>query len=163
MNTVGRLLERIHEAELELSDDYQAMAERHESDQDVHHLCHTFAKQCAAHAERLRPMAERYGEHIDDEDEGPDPWGVVLDSMRHRASELIHRRPASGLVLLHDLRRLFLGAENVSILWVMAGQTAQAKRDSELLQLVTECHTETEIQVKALVTHVKVSSPQILA
>jgi hypothetical protein len=163
MSEIGRLLERIHDAELELSDDYQAVAERHESDHDVYHLCHTLAKQCAEHAERLGPVAERYGEHIDDDDEGPDPWGVVLDSMRHRASELLHRRPASGMVLLHDLRRLFLAAENVSILWVMAGQAAQAKRDRELLQVVTECHTETEIQVKALVTDIKLSSPQAFA
>ena len=163
MSALGRLLEQLHDAELDLADDYVTVGERHAADQDVYHLCHSLARQCGKHATRLAPAAERYGERVDEDDAGPDPWGVVLDSMRHNASELFGRRPETGIVLLHDLRRLFLAAENVAALWVMAGQAAQAKRDRELLQIVTECHTETDIQVKALMTHIKVSSPQALA
>ena len=163
MSALGSLLEQLHDAELDLADDYVTVGERHAADQDVYHLCHSLARQCGQHAIRLEPVAERYGEHVDDDEGGPDPWGVVLDSMRHKASELLGRRPESGTLLLHDLRRLFLAAENVAVLWVMAGQAAQAKRDRELLQVVTECHTETDVQVKALMTHIKVSSPQALA
>jgi hypothetical protein len=137
---IGPLLVGIREAERRLADDFQAVAARHEADQDVHHLCHTFARQCLDHAERLTPFAQ-----------GTDSWGASLDVTDRGAGEL-----------LDDLRRLFLAAENVSIQWVMAGQAAQAERDRALLQLVSECHTETEIQVKALVTHIKVSSPQAL-
>jgi hypothetical protein len=57
---------------------------------------------------------------------------------------------------------LFLAAEGVSILWVMAGQAAQAARDRELLDVVRSCHTETELQVKWLVARIKVAAPQAL-
>jgi hypothetical protein len=163
VSALGRLLEQLHHAELDLADDYVAVGERHAADQDVYHLCHSLARQCGKHATRLEPVARRYSEHVGEEDDGPDPWLVVLESMRDRASDLLARRPESGVVLLHDLRRLFLAAENVAALWVMAGQAAQAKRDRELLEVVTECHTETDVQVKALMTHIKVSSPQALA
>jgi hypothetical protein len=161
VNELGLLLLRIHAAELDLADDYTTVGNRHEADHDVYHLCHSLARQCGEHATRLEPVIERYGERATDD--GPDPWLVVLGSMRQRAEELFVHPPAPTTALLDDLRRLFLAAENVGILWVMAGQAAQAKRDRELLQLVTECHTETDVQVKALVTHVKVSSPQVLA
>jgi hypothetical protein len=163
VSALGRLLEQIHEAELDLADDYVTVGERHAADHDVYHLCHSLARQCGRHATKLAPSAERYGEHVEEDDDGPDSWGVVLESMRHKASELLGRRPEAGILLLHDLRRLFLAAENVAALWVMAGQAAQAKRDRELLQVVTECHTETDVQVKALMTHIKVASPQVLA
>jgi hypothetical protein len=163
MSALGQLLEQIHDAERDLADDYTTVGERHAADHDVYHLCHSLARQCGRHAERLAPAAERYGEHVDEDDNDPDAWGLVLESMRHKASELFGRRPEAGILLLHDLRRLFLAAENVAALWVMAGQAAQAKRDRELLQIVTECHTETDVQVKALMTHIKVSSPQALA
>ena len=159
---LGRLLERIHHEELELCDDYQAVAERHTADHDVYHLCHTLARQCAEHADRLAPVAERYGEHLEDDD-GPDPWAVAFDTVRHKAVERFHRRPEAPMHLLHDLRRLFLAAENVGVLWVMAGQAAQAVRDEELLQVFTECHTETDLQAKALLTQIKVAAPQALA
>jgi hypothetical protein len=163
VSALGRLLEQLHDAELDLADDYATVGERHAADHDVYHLCHSLARQCGQHATSLAPVAERYGEHVDADDGGSDPWAVVLESMRHKASELLGRRPETGVLLLHDLRRLFLAAENVAVLWVMAGQGAQAKRDRELLQIVTACHTETDIQVKALLTHIKVSSPQVLA
>ena len=44
----------------------------------------------------------------------------------------------------------------------MAGQAAQAARDAELLETVTRCHTETELQVKWLTTRIKVAAPQAL-
>jgi hypothetical protein len=164
VNQIGPLLEQIHDAELELSDDCQAMAERHETDREVYDLCHRVARQSAEHAERVRPLADRYGEHIEEaDDEGPDPWRVELDSMRHRVSELLHRRPASPMVVLHDLRRLFLAAENVAILWVTAEEGARAAGDDELLQLAGECRAETERQAEALVAQIKMTAPQALA
>jgi hypothetical protein len=160
---IGRLLEQIHDAELELSDDCQAVAERQESDREVYDLCHVVARQSAEHAERLRPLADRYGEHIEEaDDEGPDPWRVELDSMRHRVTELLHRRPASPMAVLHDLRRLFLAAENVAILWVTAEEGARAARDDELLQIATQCRTETERQAEALVAQIRARSAEAL-
>ncbi len=158
---LGPLLARLHELESDLADDYRALGERHAADHDVYHQCHVFAEQCRGHAVRIAAHAGRYGESLDPSPE-PGFWSTMLEGVRHKSSELLGRAPQAGLLLLRDLRVLFLSAEEVSITWVMAGQAAQAARDAELLALVRACHTETEIQVKWLTTRIKVASPQAL-
>jgi hypothetical protein len=158
---LGPFLARLHQVEAELADDYRAIGERHAADHDVYHQCHTFALQCERHARALEPHATRYGEEVDD-DLGPGLWSGLLERVRHQTSALVGREPPSGLLLLSDLRALFLAAEEASITWVMAGQAALAARDSQLLETVTACHTETELQVKWLTTRIKVGAPQAL-
>jgi hypothetical protein len=157
---IGSLLARLHELETDLADELRALGERHAADHDVFHQCHTFALQCERHSAALQPVAARYGEEVDDE--GPGFWSGILESARRAASTSVGRVPESGLLLLRDLRKLFLQAEECSITWVMAGQAAQAARDQELLDVVRVCHQETEIQVKWFVTRIKVGSPQAL-
>lgn len=158
---VGRLLERLHELEAELAEDYRALGERHAADHDVYHQCHTFAQQAEQHATSLAAHAERYGKAVDD-DTGPDLWSGLLERARRLGSDALGRRPETGLLLLRDLRTLFLAAEEVSITWVMAGQAAQAARDAELLAAVRSAHAEVELQVKWLTTRIKVAAPQAL-
>jgi hypothetical protein len=152
---VGPLLARLHDAETALGNEYRAVGDQHAGDHDVYHQFHTFSEQCDRHAEKVAPLAESYGGRIGD---GADAsfWSGVAETLsRGSASE-------DGLVLLRDLRRLYLSAEEVSITWVMAGQAAQALRDRNLLAVVRECHVETELQVKWLTTRIKVASPQAL-
>jgi hypothetical protein len=158
---IAPLLARLHELEKELAEDYRALGERHAADHDVYHQCRSFAIQCERHAAALAPHVERYGEEVDD-DVGPDAWSGLLERARHTSSEVLGRAPQGGLLLLRDLRALMLAAEETSITWVMAGQAAQAARDRELLQVVTDCHTETELQVKWFTTRIKVAAPQAL-
>ena len=158
---IGPLLERLHELETELAEDYRALGERHAADHDVYHQCHAFAKQAEKHASALAPAAERYGLAVDD-DAGPDVWSGLLERARRLGSDALGRRPEAGLLLLRDLRTLLLAAEEVSITWVMAGQAAKAARDAELLAVVSDCHVEVELQVKWLTTRIKVAAPQVL-
>jgi len=158
---LGPLLARLHQLETDLAEDYRTLGERHAAEHDVYHQCHTFALQCERHAQALQPHAGRYGEDVDD-DTGPDFWSGLLERARRGSSALLGRAPQGGVLLLRDLRALFLAAEETSITWVMAGQAAQAARDAELLETVTRCHTETELQVKWLTTRIKVASPQAL-
>ncbi|HEY7792552.1 MAG TPA: hypothetical protein VIA10_00945 [Gaiellaceae bacterium] len=157
---IGPLLARLHELETDFAEELRALGERHAADHDVFHQCHTFALQCERHAAALQPVAARYGEDVGDE--GPGFWSGLLESARRTASASLGRVPESSLLLLRDLRTLFLQAEECSITWVMAGQAAQAARDQELLDVVRTCHQETEIQVKWFVTRIKVASPQAL-
>lgn len=46
--------------------------------------------------------------------------------------------------------------------WLIVHQGAQAARDRELLQVSGECQLETELQVKWVLTQIKVQSPQAL-
>jgi len=69
----------------------------------------------------------------------------------------------SGLLLLRDLRNLYLSAQEAEIDWVILAQAAQAVRDRELLQVVSLCHEEAEARGKWLRTRIKESAPQVLA
>jgi hypothetical protein len=140
---IGRLLRQISASETALAGFYRETGARHAEDHDVFHLCHTLAAQCESHAAQLAPFASWDGGEVSAAPGAPPP-------------------KRTGAELLDDLSGLFLAAEAVAILWIMAAQAAQANRDRDLLQLTTDCHTETDIQAKALVTHIKNAAPQLL-
>src|SRR5205085_3223706 len=123
--------------------------------------CQRFAEQCHRHADGLRPFAALHEQELDPADD--DTVGqTTTAALRHKLSELLGRRPESGLLLLRSLRQLYLQAQEVSFHWLIAGQLAQATRDQELLTLVDELHRETLTQIKWLKTQAKVASPQAL-
>lgn len=144
---LGPLLATLRGLEAELAADYRDLAERHAAEHDVFHQCQSFALQCERHAHALDPHLARYGEDAED------GWGRLVEAQSGSSS-----MPA----LLRDLEALLLAAEETSITWVMAGQAALAARDAELLDTVSECHTDTELQVKWLTTRIKVAAPQAL-
>ena len=158
---LGMALEELHEAEAALAEEFRAVGERHAAEHDVHHVCTTLARQCHAHAERLRPAAERYGEHLP-EREPPEPGEGLLGGLRRKGSELTGRQPPAGVLLLRDLRRLYLMARECEIDWEMVGQAAKAARDRELIGTVTECMEQTAVQAKWLKTRLKEAAPQAL-
>ena len=162
MAELGRAIRELHDAEVDLADAFRAAGERHAADHDVYHLSHTLAKQSEEHAAKLRPLAARYGEDLDE----PGEAGVVdsvLETVRRKGSELAGRNPKAGLLLLADLRRLYLLAEECLIDATMVKQGAMARQDKELLETVSSSLAETEVQVKWLKTRIKTAAPQILA
>ena len=159
---VGPAIRDLHRAETELADEFRKIGERHAADHEVFHACHVVASQCEQHAARLDLISRRYGEELPDDEDGGAAEGL-LALVRRKLSEPLARTKPSGMLLLRDLHTLFLAAEDCSIRWVMVGQAAKAVRDKELLELVAECHMETEIQVKWLTTQIKVRSPVVLA
>ena len=160
---LGPVVKRLHEAELDLAGDFRRIGERHAADHDVYHQTRTFATQCERHAERLRRIAERYGSDVPAEGDREGLWDSVLETVRRRSSALLGPRPESGLLLLRDLRVLYLAAQETLITWVIVDQGAQAGRDTELLEVVKECHPETELQMKWALMHIKVTAPQALS
>jgi hypothetical protein len=162
MKKIGLAIERLHAAELDLADEFRKVGERHAVEHDLYHLAHTLAKQCEAHVERLRPFAERYDAPRDHDANGGGGLADVLETLRHKMSEMIGRQP-TGMLLLNDLRHLFLSAQDVGILWVMVAQAAQALRDADLLQLCTDCHSESIVQMHWLLTRIKTAAPQALS
>jgi hypothetical protein len=161
MNKVGLALKELYRAEEELADEYVKAGERLAAEHDVWYDCKRFAEQCHKHADAIRPFAAKHEEELGPPDD--DTVGeTTTAALRHKVSELIGRRPESGLLLLRSLRQLYLQAQEVSFHWVVAGQLAQATRDPELLAVVDELHRETLTQIKWLKTQVKQSSPQAL-
>ena len=111
-------------------------------------------------ARRLRTVAERYGARAGEID--PDSPGL-LESARHKGAELLGRSTLSGSALLHDLRGLYLAAQETEIAWLMLIQAAQAVRDAKLLAAAQPCHAETETCAKWARSRIKELAPQVYA
>ncbi len=139
----------LHRAEANLADAFGQVAEGHREEVDVHALAMRFAAECEAHADALRPFAERYGEEAEDE---PD----------RLYSELFSGTRSGGLGLLRDLHDLFLMASEAEIAWTLVGQAAQAARDRDLLRVVERCEAQTGRQLKWLRSRMKEAAPQAL-
>ncbi|MFL6043304.1 MAG: hypothetical protein ACJ740_18125 [Gaiellales bacterium] len=160
MKKIGIAIERLQAAELELADGFRKVGQRHAVEHDLYHLTETLATQCEAHVQRLHPFAQRY-EAPRDHDTDTSPLAEILNTARLKLSEAIGRQPA-GIVLLDDLRHLFVTTQDVGVLWVIIAQAAQALRDAELLALCTESHTESIAQMHWLLTRIKTAAPQTL-
>jgi hypothetical protein len=146
---VAHYLGLLHRAQVDLADAFRQVGGGHADEVDVFHTCAKLAKECDAHAERLAPFAEHYGEDAPSE---PD----------RLYSELFRGTRTGGLGLLRDLHDLYLMACECDMAWTLVGQAAHGLRDRELLQVVTESEGETEMQLKWLRTRMKEAAPQAL-
>jgi hypothetical protein len=159
VNKIGLALKQLYEAEEELADEYVKTGERLAAEHGVWYACKRFAEQCHLHAETLRALAEPYEQQLPPADDST-VGETTTAALRHKLSELIGRRPESGMLLMRSLQQLYLQAQEVSFHWMIAGQIAQVIRNAELLALVAELHRETLTQIKWLKSQVKEASPQ---
>jgi hypothetical protein len=139
----------LHKAELHLADAFRNVSLSHVAESDIYHTCNTLAQQCEAHAGKLGPFVERYGEGAPAEP----------DRLYH---ELFGGTRSGGLGLLRDLQDLYLMAHACDISWTMIGQAAQGVRDTDLLGVVEACEGQTATQIKWLKTRMKQAAPQAL-
>jgi hypothetical protein len=158
---LARAISQLHRSERDLVGEYRRVADRHAVEHDVYHMCHLLAAQCATHAERLQPFLERYGAQAHELD-APELWESVVGTVRRTNAKLLGRSTATGLLLLSDLRRLYLLVAEAEINWWMVRQGAMAARDTELAELFERCHEETRNQLKWAKTKIKEASPQTL-
>jgi hypothetical protein len=157
MNGVTLLLRELHHGESSLVADLRQAAEQHHADHEVHHGATDLATWSEEHVRLLAHAGDRRGLHLSEE---ADEASGVLQTLREKAAELLGRRPEPSLLLLHDLRDLHLTASRNSLHWEMLAQTAQAQRDSELLELAGTCHPQTLRQMRWTNTLIKEFSPQ---
>ncbi len=187
---IGLAIQQVRSAESDLAHELERVGERHKTDQEVYHLTRTLAHISRRNVEELASFQERYpisggteggntepgllgrlrekgSELVDVVSEGTGSVeggrsSGLLDTVREKGSELVGRRPESGLLLLRDLRKLYILASEASINWVILGQGAQAAKDHELLQATKECHPDTLRTLKWTNTKIKETSPQVL-
>lgn len=158
---IALVLREVHDGEAELEKQLHVVAARHRTDHEVRHVAVDLARWSLQNRRALAPFAERYGSHLADDQEPSTP-SAALGGLRERSAELLGRRTAPGLLLLRDLRELYLMASGNSVLWTMLGQGAQASRSSDLLEVVTACHGRTVRQAVWCNAMVKALSPQAL-
>ncbi|WP_432058536.1 hypothetical protein [Streptomyces sp. bgisy022] len=160
MNSIALVLRLLHDGERDLEQDLLAAAARHRVEHEFRHVATDVAGWSRKHAARLAELGRDHGLDLS----GPRgrPQAGILSALREKASEALGRRPEPGLILLHDLRDLHLAAAGNSLHWEMLGQAAQARRDTRLLGLVSDCHPQTLRQLRWTNTLLKVLSPQLL-
>ena len=146
---LANYLEYLRKAEINLAEGFRKTATGHKEEVDVFHTAQTLADQCEAHAEKLAPFCEGYGEEQTSEP----------DRLYH---ELFTETRSGGLGLLRDLQDLYLMASACDISWTMVGQAAQGARDADLLKVVEGCEGQTVVQIKWLRTRMKQAAPQAL-
>jgi hypothetical protein len=151
-------LHRVHSGENEVVQHLIRMADRHRQEHEVHHVALDLAGWSRINIARLADAAEHYDVDLSRE---PNEPGLV----RHALDTLAGMAPgkASALVLLEDLRDLYLAASETSLAWEMLAQHAQARRERDLLETTTTCHPQTLRQIRWANTMIKTLSPQALA
>jgi hypothetical protein len=159
---LGLAIRDVRDAEQTLAQQLNVLGERHKADHDIYHLTHTLQRIARANLERLAPHGTRYDVDVDPADAPAEHGTGLLEKAREKSSELIGRRPEPGLLLLRDLRELHLQYAEASINYVILGQGAQAARDRELLEAVSQCHIPTLRGMKWTVTRIKTAAPQTL-
>ncbi|QEU88939.1 hypothetical protein [Streptomyces viridosporus] len=161
MNGVTLVLRALHHGEKHLAGELTAVAERHRTEHEVHHVATDLARWSRTHVRRLADTGRDHGVHLG-APSGDDSAGL-LSTLREKTAEATVHRPETGLLLLRDLRKLHLDAAGNSLYWEMLAQAAQATRDTGLLALASECHPETLRQMRWTNTMIKNLSPQVLA
>jgi NAD(P)-dependent dehydrogenase (short-subunit alcohol dehydrogenase family) len=149
---------RAHEAENDLASELLDLAAQHRTDHEVHHV----ARDLASWSEdNVRKLAETAAEHqlsLDAEADEPGPLRHLPETM----ATLVGRRPEAGLLLLEQLRKIYLLASTASLAWEMLAQHAQAKHETDILALTEGCHPLTLRTIRWANTMIKTLSPQVL-
>lgn len=149
MNKLELLLGALRHGEESLERDLRELSERHVADHDVFHLALVLAGWSEAHLDLLAG-------HGSEGSEAANPFAATTVRLPDQDGD-------AGLVLLSELQAIHLAATNVAVLWEIAEQTAQARRDDKLLQVARDCRTETIRQAAWANSKIKESSPQIMA
>jgi hypothetical protein len=156
---IGLALHELHRSENELAEKLLHAADRHKVDHEIYHLARDLARWSQEHVRHLAQAGKRYGVKLD-----PEPRGEVglMERVRDKTSELLGREPQASLLLLLDLREIYMRASGVSVDWELLAQAAQGIKDSDLLAVAQQCHPETLRQVRWANAKLKESATQIL-
>jgi hypothetical protein len=160
VNGIQYALRQVYDGENEITQDLLRLAAKHSADHEIQHVARDLASWSEEHVTLLARHASDFGLSFDEDADTPHR---VTERAREALSTMIGRRPEPGLLLLEDLRDLYLRASQNSLAWEMLAQIAQAKHERELLALSEECHPQTLRQIRWANTMLKTLSPQVLA
>jgi hypothetical protein len=160
MNGLNYALRRLHAGENEIHTQLLRLAETHHADHEVHHVARDLAAWSAEHVHQLAEQARRQGLALDDNPQQP---GGPTEKVRAAVSTITGTHQSPGLLLLNDLRDLYLQASDNSLAWEMLAQIAQARHERELLTLTEQGHPQNLRQLRWANTMIKTQTPQILA
>jgi len=153
------VIEELHRSENALRHDLLVVSDRHKTDHEVFHVARDLAQWSADHVRELAQIGRDFGLELEAEAESE---AKLAERLREKSAELLGRRSAPGMLMLRDLRELYLKASGVSLDWEMLAQAAQGARKIELLELAERCHPDTLRVTRWANGKLKVSSTQVL-
>lgn len=156
---LGLALHELHRSENDLAHELLQVSERHKVNHEIYHLGRDLATWSQQHVRELARIATDYGQNLDPEPEGDN---ALSKRLREKGSELLGRHSAPGMLLLRDLRGIYVKASGVSADWEILAQAAQGSKQVELLEVTKQCHPDTLRQVRWANAMLKVESTQIL-
>ncbi|GEK21028.1 hypothetical protein [Cellulomonas xylanilytica] len=156
---IGLVLRELHRSESDLAHELLQVSDRHKVDHEIFYVARDLAAWSQDHVREIAQVARDYGEELDPDADGE---GGVATAVRDRASELVGRLSIPGLLLLRDLREVYVKASGVSVDWEMLAQAAQGIKHTDLLDVTARCHPQTLRQVRWANGKLKESSTQVL-
>lgn len=156
---IGIVLHELHRSENDLAHELLQISERHKADHEIYHLGRDLAGWSQEHVRELARAAKDYDVDLDPE---PESEFGLMERVREKGGELVGRRPEAALLMLRDLREIYMKAAGVSVDWEMLAQAAQGIKDKELLAVTERCHPDTLRQMRWANGKLKESSTQAL-
>lgn len=160
MPAVTRLLKELHDDESDLVEQLHTIAHEHVTDYEVRHGATHLARWSREHVRRLADVGRGYDLDVSATVEAD--GGSPVKQLREKAAETMGHRPEPALLLLRDLRELHASTTRVDLEWEMLSQTAKALRDERLLELASDCRSQTRRQMKWTDTLIKELTPQAM-
>ena len=156
---IGLALRELHRSENDLAHELLQIFDRHKVDHEIFYVAQDLAGWSQSHVREIARIARDYGQELD-----PEPRGEssLAGKVRDRGSELVGRMSVPGLLLLRDLREVYMKASGVSVDWELLGQAAQGIKHHDLLAVTERCHPETLRQVRWANGKLKESATQAL-
>ena len=158
MSKVPLALEELHRAENDLAGHLLKVSDRHKAEHEIFYVARDIARWSQEHVRGLADVGRRYGLDLDPE---PAEDGLLGKALQ-KGDELLGRHHEASMLLLADLRTIHRQAAGVSLDWEILAQTAQALKDTELLELAKRYHPETLRQLRWANAKLKESAAQVM-
>lgn len=156
---IGLVLHELHRSENDLAHKLLHVSERHKVDHEIYHLARDLSGWSQRHVREIAEIGQNYGENLDPE---PRTDTGIGERLREKGSELVGRRSRAALLMLIDLREVYMMASGVSADWEMLAQAAQGIKHRDLLDVTKRCHPDTLRQLRWANGKLKEASTQIL-
>lgn len=156
---LGLALRELHRSENDLAHELFKVADRHKVDHEIFYVARDIGVWSQQHVTEIATVARGYGEDLDPEPEG-EP--ALMEKVWEATSDLLGRESAPELLLLRDLREVYMKASGVSVDWDLLAQAAQGAKEKELLEVTQRCHPQTMRQISWAHGKLKEAATQIL-
>jgi hypothetical protein len=152
-------LEELHRSENDLAQELLQVSERHKADHEIYHLGRDLAGWSHRHIREIAGIGRNYGLDLDPD---PESESALAERIREKGAELLGRRSHAALLLLRDLREIYMLAAGVNADWEMLAQAAQGIKHTDLLEVAQRCRPDTVRQMRWANSKLKEESTQIL-